>query len=513
MFSTLRRRGRRWCQYSAVTTVAAVISLAGTACEAQPGHDPQPGVTVQHYDVDLHVDVADMTVRGRASINLVLDDVETLHLALDGPSIDSVLVNGRSARYRHHRNALSVVMPSAADSVVVTVFYAGQPRVGLYRGSAQGRTVVFTDGWPTRVSGWLPGVHHPSIPATLDLRLSHSGDGVAVGSGRPLGRDGGATAWRLDAPAPTYAFAFAIAPFQTHVDTSAVHYHFEEELQGGLSRTSRILETIEDLLGPYPYRSLSTVAVPFDYAGMENASSAFLNTNLYVDATALEGVLVHELVHQWFGNHVTIADWRDLWISEGITTYLVSVVYESLDGIDAAREVMAEMASIDRRQARSAPPVVPIDISTPEDMLTWVVYRKGGAMMHTLRLVIGDDAFFETLRRLIATYAPGPVSTAQVIDAFQAAASTDLSDFFEFWLTERRFAALELSWDDASETLSWNVSGDDGTLESVPFELEIAVDGAVWYVNRVDESIYLPGITGRPSVRPVGVMMTVHWNN
>jgi aminopeptidase N len=243
---------------------------------------------------------------------------------------------------------------------------------------------------------------------------------------------------------------------------------------------------------------------------MENATAAFLNADLYRAPEQLEQVLIHEIVHQWLGNSVTIADWPDLWISEGITTYLSTIVLEQLDGVDAGREAKAEMARLDQTQARRAPPIVPQRISDPSDMLSWVVYRKAGSMLHALRLMIGDEAFFSAIRTMYRERPVNGLSTQDAIALFESESERDLTSFFNYWLRRTDFPRLSLEWNSDTQVLAWSLA-EEGSLDNVDFELEIESGGEIWYVNRSEESIQMPGVAGRPQVRSVGVMLDVRW--
>lgn len=498
-----------------LVVLAALLSLA-SACGGVDTELPPQGLSVLHYDIDLSVDVDRLTVEGRATIRFV-GESDTLRLTLDGPSVDSVTIGGRGVRFSHRKGVLLVHSGTGGDTSEVAVYYRGRPARGLYAGEIDRQRVVYTDGWPTRISGWMPGVHHPSQPASLTLELRHPPGHIAAASGRAIERGETYSRWQLDARAPTYSFAFALGPFERRSDDDSelpiTHYHIGGTTTGAdvLDGSRDMVTIFERMLGIYPYQSLSTVPVPFGFAGMENASSAFLNADLYGDQDALVEVLAHEIAHQWFGNTITIADWKDLWISEGFTTYLSTMLFERIDGPDAARGHLVRLALLETAQARSAPAIVPVEIQSPDDMLSWVVYRKAGSMLHALRLRVGDDVFLEGLRTIVERHSQRPASTAEVVSIFSAVSATNLGDFFDFWLSERTFPRLALRWDASASVLSWDVRDDGGALDEVDFELEITIDDDVWYVNRKETSIELHGVRKLPVVRSVGVMLDIRW--
>ena len=498
--------------------IIVFVLTAVSGCKSQPAPPSVylSDVDVLHYDVNLNVDPVTMTVAGWASVTIVATaDRAELPLTLDGPSVDSVLVNGILVDHRADGALLDVpIHTSALDTAVVTVYYRGAPRVGLYRGEHRGEPIIYTDAWPTRASGWLPGLHHPAHPATLSLTLQVPDEYTVAASGIRTDSGDGLTDWHLDSPAPTYTFAFAAAGFHVETDDRAAipitHYLIPADSLSvrDLARSSEIIDVFEHLLGPYPYASFATVSVPFGFAGMENASTAFLATSLY-GQPALEEVLVHEVVHQWIGNDVVIADWRHLWISEGVTTYLTTVFYELTDGPNVADRMRAAYGHTPPRDPMGDAALVPDRIDGPNDMLNWRAYRKGAAVMHVLRLAMGDEAFFDALRDAYLAFQSEPATTEAFVSVFEERSHTDLRSLLDYWLYADRIPRITTTWDATSGRISWAVQDDDGLLGALPVLLELETAGEVIYAELADgEATLGPGFS-RPVVRPVGITMKV----
>jgi aminopeptidase N len=498
---------------------ALALALALAACRgAEAPSAPVPGVDVHRYDVALRLDPATRVAAGHARLTVAHAGPVRLVLGLDDAmTVEALRVDGRDAPFAREAGRLAVELPPDT-ATTVEVWYRGRVEEGIEQGRAAGQAVVYAEGWPDRTAGWLPAVHHPSDPARFALALEVPARYAVVASGVA----GGATeagGWRrhtfaLDADAPVYTFAFAVADtFAVVTDTTGTvpvrHALLEPSRAPLLARTGAVLDTLAALLGPYPYAAYTTVQVPMRYAGMENAASPFLRADLYDDrggVNAVEEVNVHEAVHQWFGNDVVPADWRDLWLAEGFATYLTTVVYERLDGATAARQRRVLMARLPARDARRM--LVPEAYRHPGALLTPTVYQKGGSVLHLLRLTLGDAAFFGALRRVAAGYAERPLSTVALHTALEEAAGRDLDALFDYWVYGERLPVLRTAWDAERRRLAWHVEGDGGTLAGVPFELLVRQSGRDVYVKATESGVALPG-AGAPEVFPVGILLAV----
>lgn len=526
---------------SLLLLLLAALSVApacGQAVSTQPAtgtvayYAPPPGLDVRHYALDLTVDPARRYLQGLARLEVRHPDtLRTLPLLLEGMTVGEVLVDGRPVEAERGERA-RLFVPLDGDTVsVVTVHYEGVPLTGLYAAPAEGQeAVVFTDSWPARARGWMPGVHHPSDPATLDLVLRTPAGPDVVATGDPVAPTEAAadsaavrvTRWRLRAPAPTYAYAFALGDF-ARVDAEAagpvpVRYYMlaaDSARADRLARTPAMIRYFSGLIGAYPYAHYASVQVPIGYGGMENASLAFLRDGLFdgppttrPDTTAVEGTQAHEAVHQWFGDRVPIADWRDLWLSEGTATYLTTLFYEHADGLDRARQEWVEMAALSDAQLASHGPLVPEGPVDPDAHLTWVPYRKGGSVLHLLRRVVGDKAFTASLRRAYAEHQDVPIHTSAFRAILEAESGRDLGAVFDYWVYGDALPVLHTTWDAGTRTLQWRVEGDGETLDGVPFALAVTQGGTTQYVPAGQGSLVLDGAEA-PGVHAVGIMLAV----
>ncbi len=497
----------------ACLALAACGGGGGGVEDALDVPEPQAGVDVQRIALTLRVDPTAFEISGRAALRVKHPaDLGTLTLGLgDAMAVSAVRVGGQTVEVQREGHAIRV--PVRGDSSLVEIVYSGTPQAGVYREDTEaGGTVLWTDGWPTRTAGWLPGVHHPSDPVVLDLTLEVPTAWEIVASGTPEAEvvEGG---WRrgrfvTSEDTPLYTLAWAAGDFAITEQAGSVpirHLTFAGDslAVGALERTPAILDTLAALFGPLPYGRFATVEVPLVYAGMENAAASFFQTQLYNEASgALEEVVVHEIVHQWWGNDVVPADWRHLWLAEGPATYFTAVLYERLDGRDAFREQLVRMALLSRDDARRR--LVPDALASPEAALTGTVYQKGGAFLHILRQTVGDAAFFAALRTTLADYDSAPLATAAFQSELEKASGADLNALFETWAYSTNLPTLETRWDRASRTLTWELGGARTGLDGIGLELYVKQKGSTGTYVALDEGTMTLSGEATPEVFPVG---------
>ena len=167
------------------------------------------------------------------------------------------------------------------------------------------------------------------------------------------------------------------------------------------------MDYFEGLVGPYPFDAYGAVLVsdPTLYYALETQAMSTFQQD-HVD----EATVAHELAHQWFGDAVTVAQWRDLWLAEGFATYLELLWQYRGDrpGLDAAfADLYAYVAENE---------VGPAVVSRPQDLFADNTYYRGALTLHALRLHVGDRDFFRTLRAFYRTYRDRNATSADFID-------------------------------------------------------------------------------------------------
>jgi aminopeptidase N len=257
----------------------------------------------------------------------------------------------------------------------------------------------------------------------------------------------------------------------------------------GFSSAAPSLLTFGNLIAPYPYGKLALIVGATKFGGMENANTIVFTPQLFKDFTTakprsaryniprdVEEVVAHEIAHQWFGDSVTESTWADLWLSEGFATYFAGVFVEKNEGKAAFRAYMRENAKtyLEYEKKRKAP-VYDTETEKLFDLLTPNAYQKGSWILHSLRGITGDRAFFEGLRDFYKKHQDSTATTEDLRAALEKASGKNLKNFFDRWIYQAGHPIYQMSWKETSPTsleiTLKQLQTDDAFFEPVTLEI------------------------------------------
>ncbi|WP_419907332.1 M1 family metallopeptidase [Candidatus Poriferisodalis sp.] len=410
------------------------------------------GYDVIHYDLVLDVDPDANTIDGVTTVYAMsTGKLETVYLDLSGLEVSGVKVDETAAEFSRERAEL-IVQPAAPIAAgagfTVEIAYAGVPeriddpgvpfaRIGWFN---QGG-VIFTANEPSGSMSWFPSNNHPTDKATFTIsitvpeHLTAASTGLLVEETAAGGRR--TFTWQMNDPMATYLAAVYIGKFERHEQQSREGLLIRDYIPAGLPDTEReamlealsvtptAIEYFEGLLGPYPFDAYGTLVVPLSFGfAMENQTLSLHSTQ-----TLGEQIIAHELAHQWFGNSVTAADWSDIWLHEGFAHYL-SFLYLAEVGDQDLDELMAteHQAII---AGRAAPPGS-IDVHQLFDFNA--VYQRSTLTLHALHRHLGDETFFQILRRHYDEAAGGTTTTADFTAIVAELGGIAAIDLLDDWL-------------------------------------------------------------------------------
>ena len=405
-----------------------------------------PGYDVGHYELDLAYDPdrvwLDATVTLTATATATLSSVNVDFVGFD---VQAVTVDGEAAGFARTARDMTI-RPQTAIAVgrqfELSVRYQGKPRpfrsdAGVSGGlgwnvSPPGTSYVLSE--PDGARSWFPCNDIPSDKATYTFRIVVPNGLVAAANGvvdARVSRDGRTTwVWQMADPMATYLATVVIGDYQIVNDPAAsavggvpirnllpsgsADYYAE-----GLGRQGQMMAFLEQYLGPFPFETYGVAIVP-------GVSVALEDQTLTIMGVTDDGFLVHELAHQWFGDDVSLASWRDIWLNEGFATYM-----EWLWDEHQSQSMVADLAGPEYRRHLPPPGDPPLN-----NLFNRSVYGRGALTLYALRARIGDAAFFATLRAWVDRFGGRSATTEDFIALAEEISGTDLTAFFQGWLYE-----------------------------------------------------------------------------
>jgi aminopeptidase N len=277
------------------------------------------------------------------------------------------------------------------------------------------------------------------------------------------------------------AAEFAVIQVGAWNNTPVIYYLYPKDRERGVKDYGRAVEMLEfysNLIGPYPYEKLALVQSSTRFGGMENSSNIFFDEKAFNGSGALEGVVAHEIAHQWFGDSVTESDWHHLWLSEGFATYLGHLFFERRDGRD---RFLALMRADREALLASTRPIYDPAIKDLFQLLNANNYQKGGWVLHMLRGVMGDERFFSAIRDYYRRHRDGNALTEDFQRVVELHYGSALDWFFRQWIYEAGYPVYEARWrwDEGAKELRLAVAQKQtGVVFRMPMRVDIEIGDA-----------------------------------
>jgi aminopeptidase N len=434
------------------------ISSLPSADPYLPGHG-DPSWSAVHYALDLGYDLVGNRLRGEAVIDAIAEEeLERVVLDLAGLDTSKVTVDGRPpAKYaaRGHRLVVTLKTPVAAGTAFrLVVKYAGAPKPIVERrhGDAGWEELadgVIVAGQPHGAPTWFPCNDRPDDKASYSITVTAAADYTVVANGELAAKRRGSSTitWRYEQvePMATYLATVQIGRYElrpyagTPVPmAAAVPADVDDGFDAAFGRQPEMMERFVEWFGPYPFAAYTAVVTSDDLEiPLESQSLSTFGRNFCREDWHSERLVAHELAHQWFGNAVTLARWRDIWLHEGFACYCEWLWSEASGKESAehwARHHHERLTELDEDFA--------LDDPGPDLMFDDRVYKRGALTLHALRLTVGDDAFFGLLRSWVAEHTGGSVTTEEFRAFAAERTGTDLDELFDAWLTAEELPEL-----------------------------------------------------------------------
>lgn len=415
------------------------------------------GYDATNYDLQLTYTPGTHTLSGTTTMTATATArLRELSLDFQGFTISAIKVDGAAATFTRQDTKLIVTPPAALEPdapFTVAVTYSGTPPTitdpdGSDEGFIQTPDGAFVVGEPMGSQGWFPNNNHPSDKATFDVTMAVPAALTVVGNGVLVSDEtNGLTRtmqWRETHPMATYLATATIGLFSVS-DTATVAplpgdapipvydavdsaLSVSPTAASTLAREQQAVQYFSSLWGRYPFSIVGGIidnAPTVGYA-LETQTKPIYPTIPDVSTVA------HEISHQWWGDSVTLAQWRDIWLNEGFADYSEKLFDERKDGGPTLK------AQFDQNYAKPAddslwtiPPAAP---PTAADIFAPQIYTRGGMTLEALHEIVGESKMNELLTAWFARYRDANATTAQFVALAQQITGKDLGAFFKQWL-------------------------------------------------------------------------------
>jgi aminopeptidase N len=422
--------------------------------------------------------------------------------------VDAVLQNNQKISFSHENNKVTIVLnePLLVGQIdSVQIYYQGEPEPEIngfgsfVQSEHQGVPIIWTLSEPYGAMEWWPckqslvdKIDSVDIIVTTPDIYKTASNGIVVSDTAVNGLR--RMHWKHRYPIVTYLVAIAVTNYAEFSDwvemgngekMEILNYVFPENLEKAKEDAKVTVEFVElfnTLIGEYPFAKEKYGHAQFGWGGgMEHQTMSFMGGFGYE-------LIAHELAHQWFGNYITCGTWQDIWLNEGFATYMSGLVYENLQ--EGYWWPFFKRGHINRITREPGGSVFVRDTTNISDIFSSrLSYSKGAYLLHMIRWIIGDEAFFSGLRNYFndPELANGFALTRDFQKHMEMAGDTSLTEFFNDWFYGEGYPVYSAVYEPSDEkSLKITLSQTPSHPSVDFFEMPVAV--RVYSHNRTDSA-------------------------
>jgi aminopeptidase N len=484
-----------------ILSLSYILSAQDTDIYARPRQfERSRDYDAKHYRLELTFDLDAKTFWGTNTITLTPLKNEFYTCVLDAVdlTVDSVQnPDGTELEFEQAEGKLIVRFPEAHDygeEVLFTVAYhARDPEQGLFFDdkTEDHPQMVTTVSWPENARYWLPCYDYPNDRVTHEFIITVKDPLKVLGNGRLVrvieNEEKGTKTyhWSQALPHSTYLFLLAIGPYAVVEDSLGslpvnywVYEDGVEDAKRVFRKTPYMIEYFNKTFGyEYPWAKYDQVISPRFGGGAENTSATLLGQGVVQDEKAekdysWEKTIAHEVAHQWWGDLITLRSWEHTWLNESFGTYS-DYLYTRYDkGKDEGAYELLQKKNSYLREAHNdyMRPIVFDRYERAQQNFDSHTYPKGAVVLHMLRFILGDEAFFRTLEHFLHKHEFEAVDTHDFMKVVKEATGQNMDWFFEQYIFAPGHPVFDVSyaWNEEAGQVNLRVRQVQDTTRGIP---------------------------------------------
>jgi aminopeptidase N len=445
---------------------------------------PDRDIDIQHVLLDVTPDFRERSIEAQMTMTFrpISQRVEEVRLNAVDLRVRDLVSSEPLEHYENTGEELVVTFKQpipAGKEVTLTVTYRAFPQKGIYfrtkeMGYKPEDEHLFTQGEESEARHWYPCHDYPNEKFTSEVICRVPEEMVVLSNGRLVSEERMANGlkavrWLQDRPHVSYLISLITGHLKSVEDkyhdiplafyAPASESHLAESAFRG---TKDMMGFFEEETGtPYPWAKYYQVAVnDFVAGGMENTSITTLTDSAlfppeFENLRSGEGLVAHELAHQWFGDLVTCKDWSHVWLNEGFATYYALLYEEHHRGHDDFLYGLWQNASgiVNKSASEDAHPIVYRTYEEPSELFGYLAYPKGGWVLHMLRSQLGPDLYRTCIKTYLERHKFGTVVTSDLSSVAEEVSGRSFDQFFDQWVYNPHHPELQVSysWDDKAK--------------------------------------------------------------
>lgn len=393
---------------------------------------------------------------GKLNVNakfyIKLDNyIDTIKINLyNNLTIKYIKVNNILTKFKHQLDTIYIPITTKDNTISLELSYYGKPSnkgIGSFLHKKYNNYyTISTINEPFYASTWLACADRNDDKVLLDITIEVDTPYIAISNGQMIKhqqiKDKNIYHWKTSHPIAPYLITLYVGKYYTYSDSVLLSnkkylpiYYYSLKSKNNYAKIAledqkNCIAFFENIFGEYPFynEKYAFVDILWEGGAIENQTATGIGHNFMIDTRQAQLMLIHELAHQWWGNAITIDNWNDIWLNEGLARYSEALAIEHFQSKEDYIDFMKNM--IYPYNGRLAYPL--------DNLFSLMVYNKGAWIFHMLRNKLGDSPFFNFLKTYYYTYRYKNINTKKFKRFLEDFTKSNFDKFFDDWILKAK---------------------------------------------------------------------------